>query len=98
MISIKYSTQCFTPIKATSLEQQAAHQILNTGKTGQIIRLADGLPFLWLQLDQNIYRQDSRAEATTPVTGGRFANKAFTQGDVIKAVTIIKNGKAEAAN
>lgn len=58
----------------------------------------DGLPFLWLQLDQNIYRQDSRAEAATPVNGGRFANKAFTQGDVIKAVNIIKNGKAEAAN
>ena len=58
----------------------------------------NGLPFLWLQLDQNIYRQDSRAEATTPVTGGRFANKAFTQGDVIKSVTLIRNGKAEAAN
>ncbi|MGI4728046.1 MAG: M1 family metallopeptidase [Janthinobacterium lividum] len=58
----------------------------------------DGLPFLWLQLDQNIYRQDSRAEATTPVTGGRFANKAFTQGDVIKSVTLIRNGKAETAN
>ncbi|WP_198170247.1 M1 family metallopeptidase [Mucilaginibacter arboris] len=58
----------------------------------------DGLPFLWLQLDQNIYRQDSRAEATTPVTGGRFANKAFTQGDVIKSVTLIRNGKAEPAN
>ena len=58
----------------------------------------DALPFLWLQLDQNIYRQDSRAEATTPVTGGRFANKAFTQGDVIKSVTLIRNGKSEVAN
>ncbi|MEX8548931.1 MAG: M1 family metallopeptidase [Mucilaginibacter sp.] len=58
----------------------------------------DALPFLWLQLDQNIYRQDSRAEATTPVTGGRFANKAFTQGDVIKSVTLIRNGKPETAN
>ncbi len=58
----------------------------------------DGLPFLWLQLDQNIYRRDSRAEATTPVTGGRFANKAFTQGDVIKSVTLIRNGKTEPAN
>ncbi|WP_299289608.1 M1 family metallopeptidase [uncultured Mucilaginibacter sp.] len=58
----------------------------------------DALPFLWLQLDQNIYRQDSRAEATTPVTGGRFANKAFTQGDVIKNVTLTWNGKSEAAN
>ncbi len=58
----------------------------------------DGLPFLWLQLDQNIYREDSRAEATTPITGGRFANKAFTKGDEIKSVTLIRNGKAESAN
>ncbi|RYE07591.1 MAG: M1 family peptidase, partial [Sphingobacteriaceae bacterium] len=58
----------------------------------------DGLPFLWLQLDQNIYRKNSRAEAATPVTGGRFANKDFTQGDVIKSVTLIRNGKAEAAD
>jgi hypothetical protein len=58
----------------------------------------DGLPFLWLQLDQNIYKESSRAEATTPVTGGRFANKAFTKGNEIKAVTLIRNGKAEPAN
>ncbi|MGI4021364.1 MAG: M1 family metallopeptidase [Janthinobacterium lividum] len=58
----------------------------------------DGLPFLWLQLDQNIYKESSRAEATTPVTGGRFANKAFTKGDEIKSVTLIRNGKSEPAN
>ncbi len=58
----------------------------------------DKLPFLWLQLDQNIYREDSRAEATSVVTGGRFTNKAFTQGDEIKSVTVIQNGKAEKAN
>lgn len=58
----------------------------------------DGLPFLWLQLDQNIYKESSRAEATTPVTGGRFANKAFTKGNEIKSVTLIRNGKAEPAN
>lgn len=53
-----------------------------------------GLPFLWLQLDQNIYREDSRAEATTdPRTGARFANKAFTKGDELKSVEIIKDGK-----
>src|SRR3954469_11572896 len=31
------------------------------------------LPFLWLQLDQNIYRHDSRGEATTEIGGGRWA-------------------------
>ena len=58
----------------------------------------DGLDFLWLQLDQNIYREDSRGEATSPVEGGRFNNKTFTDGDVIKDVSIIKNGKAEKAD
>ncbi len=55
----------------------------------------DGLPFLWLQVDQNIYREDSRAQATSPVTGGRFVNATHTQGDEIKGVYVITNGKAE---
>ncbi len=55
----------------------------------------DRLPFLWLQLDQNIYKADSRGEATSPVTGGRFANKSFTDGNEIKSVSIIQNGNPE---
>lgn len=53
----------------------------------------DELPFLWLQLDQNIYREDSRGEATNPVTGGRWSNRKFTDGDVIRSVTILRDGK-----
>lgn len=53
----------------------------------------DNLKFLWLQLDQNIYRKDSRGSATTTQTGGRWANDAFTDGDVIKSVTVEYNGK-----
>jgi hypothetical protein len=55
----------------------------------------DPLGFLWLQVEQNIYREDSRGEATSPVEGGRFNNKTFTDGDQIKGVYVIKNGKAE---
>jgi hypothetical protein len=55
----------------------------------------DKLPFLWLQLDQNIYKQDSRGEATSNISGGRFANKTFTNGDEIKSVELIVNGKTE---
>ncbi len=58
----------------------------------------DALGFLWLQVDQNIYKEDSRGEATSPVEGGRFSNKTFTQGDEIKSVSIIVNGKAEKAD
>ncbi|MGN6605100.1 MAG: M1 family metallopeptidase [Ginsengibacter sp.] len=57
----------------------------------------DPLKFLWLQLDQNIYRQDSRAEATTLISGGRWANRSFTKGDELNSVDIVMNGKTTKA-
>jgi len=48
----------------------------------------DNMAFLWLQLDQNIYRSDSRASATTTEAGGRWANVNFTEGSVIKSISI----------
>ena len=54
----------------------------------------DQLKFLWLQVDQNIYKQDSRGSATTTQTGGRWANTGFTKGDVIKSISFTQaNGK-----
>ncbi|MBS1611149.1 MAG: M1 family metallopeptidase [Bacteroidetes bacterium] len=53
----------------------------------------DNLKFLWLQLDQNIYRKDSRASATTTEQGGRWANPKFTEGDVIKSISVDNDGK-----
>src|ERR1700748_890033 len=53
----------------------------------------DALPYLWLQLDQNIFRRDSRGEATNPVTGGRWSNKKFTDGEVIRSVFLLVDGK-----
>jgi hypothetical protein len=76
----------------------AAHTITGTDDITYTNNSPDGLDFLWLQLDQNIYREDSRGEATSPVEGGRFTNRTFTQGDEIKDVYIIKNGKAEKAD
>ena len=52
----------------------------------------DNLKFLWLQLDQNIYKNDSRATATTTEAGGRWANSKFTNGDVIKSISVEYNG------
>lgn len=53
----------------------------------------DNLKFLWLQLDQNIYRKDSRGSATTTASGGRWANSGFTEGQVIQSVTVEVSGK-----
>ncbi|MCU7552039.1 M1 family metallopeptidase [Chitinophagaceae bacterium LB-8] len=52
----------------------------------------DKLKFLWLQLDQNIYKKDSRASATTTQSGGRWANAKFTEGSVIKSIAVDANG------
>ncbi len=53
----------------------------------------DNLKFLWLQMDQNIYRQDSRASATTTASGGRWANTKFTEGFIIKSIAVEAGGK-----
>jgi hypothetical protein len=75
----------------------AKHNVSGTTQVTYTNNSPDPLTFLWLQVDQNIYREDSRGEATSPVTGGRFTNKSYTNGDEIKNVYIIKNGKAEKA-
>jgi len=54
----------------------------------------DNMKFLWLQLDQNIYKKDSRASATTTEMGGRWANTKFTEGDIIKSISAEYNGKS----
>lgn len=73
----------------------AKHRVNGTTLITYTNNSPDPLGFLWLQVDQNIYRKDSRGEATSPVTGGRFNNKSFTNGDEIKGVFVIKNGKEE---
>ena len=52
----------------------------------------DNLKFLWLQLDQNIYKATSRGSATTTQTGGRWANNGFTEGHAIKSITVEVEG------
>jgi len=73
----------------------AKHNVSGTTFITYTNNSPDPLAFLWLQVEQNIYREDSRGEATSPVEGGRFTNKTFTDGDQIKGVYVIKNGKEE---
>ena len=53
------------------------------------------LPFVWLQLDQNAFNDNSRSGKTTPLSGGRYGNSGFEGGYTISAVTI-QQGKAKA--
>ncbi|NHA07338.1 M1 family metallopeptidase [Mucilaginibacter sp. HC2] len=74
------------------------HRIDGTALITYTNNSPDALGFLWLQVEQNIYREDSRAEATSPITGGRFNNRTYTKGDEIKAIFVTKNGKTEKAD
>lgn len=46
------------------------------------------LEFIWLQLDQNAFNDQSRGGRTTPITGGRFGNTGFSGGNSVTAVTV----------
>lgn len=57
----------------------------------------DKLEFLWLGLDQNLFKSDSRGNAIVPLSGSRNAarGQVFDGGFKIKSVNLItnKNGK-----
>lgn len=58
----------------------------------------DKLDYLWLQLDQNVFKQSSRSVAATRYPGDYFGVLAsINEGYTIKNITITQNGKTYAA-
>ena len=55
------------------------------------------LNFLWLQLDQNVFRTDSRGTATSSPANRAFTMLTHTSGNEIKSVYLVKNGKRQNA-
>jgi hypothetical protein len=53
----------------------------------------DKLPFLWLQLDQNQFNDNSRGGKTTAIGGGRFGNTGFDGGYNVQFVSVDKETK-----
>jgi hypothetical protein len=55
----------------------------------------DNLDHLWLQLDQNLFRPDSRGAATVPIGGDRFDVKGFSRGGYhIESVSVTYKGQS----
>ena len=69
------------------------HKVTGTVDIHYTNNSPDNLKFIWLYVEQNIYRKDSRGSATTTQTGGRWANAKFTEGQQIKSVVIEADGK-----
>jgi hypothetical protein len=84
---------------AASLDDKAA-RVTATATITYTNNSPDELPFVWLQLDQNLFRADSRGAAATPPAGGRFGNAArgFQGGDSLQTVTIELHGKKQKAS
>ena len=53
----------------------------------------ENLPFVWLQLDQNAFNDNSRSGKTTPIDGGRYGNTGFEGGYNISSVGISQTTK-----
>ena len=79
--------------KINSTLDTAQHKVTGSVEITYTNNSPDNLGFLWLQMDQNIYKEESRGSSTTTQTGGRWANANFTQGDVIKTITVESEGK-----
>lgn len=61
----------------------------------------DDLSFLWLQLDQNLFKKDSRGNAVVPMAGSRNGahGQEFDGGYTIKSIEILSaNGKKVKVN
>ncbi len=61
----------------------------------------DNLSFLWLQLDQNLFKKDSRGNAVVPMAGSRNGahRQEFDGGYTIKSIEILStNGKRSKVN
>lgn len=50
------------------------------------------LKFLWLQLDQDLFENDSWGSKLTPPGGGRFGNQSFDGGITIENIEVTHNG------
>lgn len=74
----------------------AAHKVSGQADITYTNNSPDALKFLWLQLDQNIYKKDSRGTAVTSASalaGGRYSNTSYTDGYQLKNISVEAGGK-----
>jgi len=77
---------------------EANNEISGTGIITYTNNSPDKMSFLWMNLDQNLFKSDSRGNAVIPITGSRNGaqGQIFDGGFKIKSVKIISisNGKS----
>ncbi|RVT75338.1 M1 family peptidase [Flavobacterium sufflavum] len=78
--------------KLTATLNDKTNEIVGTDVITYTNNSTDVMSFLWLNLEQNLFKADSRGEAIVPVTGSRSGGQGqiFDGGHKIKSVKIIK--------
>ena len=78
--------------KLTAVLNEKTNEIVGTDVITYTNNSTDTMSFLWINLDQNLFRSDSRGEAIVPITGSRNGRQGqiFDGGHKIKSVKIIK--------
>lgn len=71
------------------------NEIVGTDEITYTNNSPDKLGFLWLNLDQNLFKEDSRGNAVVPLSGSRNGaqGQVFEGGNKIKSVKVISVGK-----
>ena len=74
---------------------EAKNEISGTGIITYTNNSPDKMNFVWMYLDQNLFKQDSRANAIIPINGSRNGaqGQIFDGGNKIKSVKIITTSK-----
>jgi hypothetical protein len=73
------------------------NEIIGTDEITYTNNSPDKLSFLWLNLDQNLFKNDSRGNAVVPLTGSRNGaqGQIFDGGNKIKSVKVISGSKTK---
>nr|WP_309609417.1 M1 family metallopeptidase [Flavobacterium sp.] len=84
--------------KLTAVLNDKTNEIVGTELLTYTNNSPDKLSFIWMNVDQNLFRKDSRGNAIIPVSGSRNGAKGevFNGGHNIKSVKVIAtiNGKS----
>ncbi|WP_338407509.1 M1 family metallopeptidase [uncultured Flavobacterium sp.] len=81
----------------TAKLDDAKNEISGTGVITYTNNSPDNMSFVWMSLDQNLFKSDSRGNALIPIEGSRNGaqGQTFDGGNKIKSVKIVTSSKGK---
>jgi hypothetical protein len=83
--------------KLTAKLNEKSNEIIGTGIVTYTNNSTDAMSFVWMHLDQNLFKADSRGNAVVPLKGSRNGaqGEVFDGGHKIKSVKIVSTNKGK---